>query len=138
MVVSGSLVISWGMSSYEDLDAFKACHQLTLAVHRMSEQVEERDAELAGQLWAAGLIASSRIARGAGFRQRRMFAACVDRTLGALSEIAYHLEMARTMDLISEADHRELESLGGRALFYVMKLAMSLEPGPAAGNAPPS
>ncbi len=40
------------------------------------------------------LIASSRIARGAGFRQRRLFAACVDRTLGALSEIAYHLEMA--------------------------------------------
>jgi len=67
-----------------------------------------------------------------------MFAACVDRTLGALSEISYHLEMARTLDLISRADHRELESLGGRALFYVMKLAMSLGPDPAAGNPPPS
>jgi len=67
-----------------------------------------------------------------------MFAACVDRTLGALSEISYHLEMARTLDLISKADHRELESLGGRALFYVMKLAMSLGPDPAAGSPPPS
>src|SRR5947208_9000548 len=89
MVVSGRLVTSWGMSSYEDLDAFKACHHLTLAVHRVSEKVEERDAELAGQLWAAALIASSRIARGAGFRQRRLIATCVDRTLGALTLIDY-------------------------------------------------
>ena len=138
MVMFRCLVASWGMSSYEDLDAFKACHELTLAVHRISENLEERDAELAGQLWAAALIASSRIARGAGFRHRRMFAGCVDRTLGAHSEVAYHLEMARTLDLISEADHHELESLGGRALFYAMKLAMSLERDPAAGSAPPS
>jgi four helix bundle protein len=126
------------MSSYEDLDAFKACHQLTMAAHRVSEKVEERDVELAGQLWAAALIASSRIARGSGFRHRRMFAVCVDRTLGALSEISYHLEMGRTLGLISKADHRELESLGGRALFYVMKLAMSLGPDPTGGSAPPT
>jgi hypothetical protein len=31
-----------------------------------------------------------------------------------------------------------LESLGGRALFYVMKLAMSLDPDSAAGNPPRS
>jgi len=121
------------MSSYEDLDAFKACHQLTLAVGRVAKKIEELDVELAGQLWAAGLVASSRIARGSGVRNRRMFAACVDRTLGALSEISYHLEMARTMDLITEEERRELESLSGRALFYAMKLAMSLEADPAAG-----
>jgi four helix bundle protein len=126
------------MSAYEDLDAFKACHQLTLAMHRVKEKLEERDADLAGQLWAAALIASSRIARGSGFRNRRMFTACVDRTLGALAEISYHLEMGRTMGLISKTDHRELESLGGRALFYAMKLAVSLGPDPAAGSAPPS
>lgn len=67
-----------------------------------------------------------------------MFAACVDRTLGALSEITFHVEMARALDLISKEDHQELESLGGRALFYVMKLAASLGPDPAAGSAPPS
>jgi four helix bundle protein len=125
------------MSTFEDLDAFKACHQLTLAVHRITETLETRDAELAGQLWTASLVASSRIARGSGFRHRRMFALCVDRTLAALAEISYHLEMARTMDLITEEDHRELESLGGRAVFYSMKLAMSLEPDPAAGAEPP-
>ena len=54
----------WRVSAYEDLDAFKACHQLTLAVHRLAEKLEERDATLSGHLWAAALCASSRIARG--------------------------------------------------------------------------
>jgi hypothetical protein len=66
-----------------------------------------------------------------------MFATCVDRTLAALAELSSHLELARELDLISEEDHRELESLGGRALFYVMKLALSLEPDVAAGTGPP-
>jgi four helix bundle protein len=125
------------MSSYEDLDAFKACHQLTLAVHRCNEKLEERDVEVATQLWCAAVIASSRIARGSGFRNRRMFAVCVDRTLAALAELSSHLELARELDLISTEDHGELESLGGRALFYVMKLALSLEPDAAAGTGPP-
>src|SRR5881398_2803999 len=64
----------WRVSAYEDLDAFKACHQLTLAVHRLAEKLEERDATLSGHLWAAALCASSRIARGSAFRNRRMFA----------------------------------------------------------------
>src|SRR2546429_1621711 len=40
----------WRVSAYEDLDAFKACHQLTLAVHRLAEKLEERDATLSGHL----------------------------------------------------------------------------------------
>ena len=126
------------MSAYEDLDAFKACHQLTLAVHRLAETLEERDATLGGHLWAAALCASSRIARGSGFRNRRMFAACVDRTLAALSEIAYYLEMGYAMGLISKEEHQELESLGGRALFYSMKLVMSLAGGSPDDTGPPS
>ena len=126
------------MSAYQELDAFKACHQLTLAVHRLAEKLEERDATLAGHLWAAGLCASSRIARGSGFRNRRMFAACVDRTLAALSEIAYYLEMGYAMGLISKEERQELESLSGRALFYSMKLVLSLAGGSPNETEPPS
>src|SRR5256712_12830064 len=73
----------WRVSAYEDLDAFKACHQLTLAVHRLAEKLEERDATLSGHLWAAALCTSSRIARRSAFRNRRMFAACVGPTPSA-------------------------------------------------------
>ena len=44
------LLLSWAMPTYEDLDAFKACHALTLAVRRVNEKFEDRDPELAGQL----------------------------------------------------------------------------------------
>ena len=133
-----SLDYRWAVSPYEDLDAFKACHHLTLAVHRVVESLEERDATFAAQLWAAALCASSRIARGSGFRNRRMFAACVDRTLAALSEISFYLEVGCAMDLISKEDRQELESLGGRALFYSMKLVTSLAGGSPSETGPAS
>ncbi len=82
------------MAAYEDLDAFKACHELTLAVHKVVEGFEENDPELSVQLWAAALCASSRIARGSGFRNRKMAWAAVDRSVSALAEMSYDLEMA--------------------------------------------
>src|SRR5207247_9558921 len=90
----------WRVSAYEDLDAFKACHQLTLAVHRLAEKLAERDATLSGHLWAAALCTSSRIARGSAFRNRRMSAACVDRALSALSELSCCRDMASAMRAI--------------------------------------
>jgi four helix bundle protein len=116
-------------SPYEELDAFKACHELTLAVHPIVEALDEKDPELSVQLWSAALIASSRIARGSGFRNRRMFWAAADRSLGALSEIAYHLNMADGLSLISKEDHQRLESLRGRAVFYTFKLVLELAGG---------
>src|SRR5205085_3587652 len=70
------------------------------------------DATLAAQLWAAALCASSRIARGSGFRNRRMFAACVDRTLAALAEISFYLEVGCAMDLISKDERSEERRVG--------------------------
>ena len=118
------------MSSYEDLDAFKACHALTLATWKVAEKFEETDPELSAQLFGAALVASSRIARGSGSRNRKLFWACVDRSLCALSEIEYHLTMGHTMGLIAQEDHDNLESLRGRAVFYTTKLVLDLTSGP--------
>jgi len=125
------------MLAYESLDAFRVCHDLTLRVYRTAEQIDERDPELAAQLWGAGLIASSRIARGAGCGNRRMFALCLDRTLGALAEMGYHLKMARTLDYLTEETERDLESLRGRAVFYTTKLLTGLWDGAERGEPPP-
>lgn len=118
------------MTSYDQLDAFKACHELAIRAYRIAEGLDERDPELAAALWGAALHASGRIARGAGFRNRRMFAFCLDRTLAALSEVGYDLTMARGLDLLTEEVCRELESLRGRAVFYTTKLILALTGNP--------
>lgn len=122
------------MGSFEQLDAFKVSHELTLAVHRRIDQIQARDAELAGQLWQAALIATSRIARGAGSGNRKMFAVCLDRSLGSLGEIGYLLELASVMGVLTEEVHRELESLRGRASFYLMKLLLASPTDPDRGG----
>ena len=125
------------MRAYEQLDAFRVCHDLALRTYHVAEKLDERDPELAAQLWCAALIASSRIARGAGCGSRRMFAQCLDRTLAGLSEVGYHLKMARALDLVTEETERELEGLRGRAVFYTTKLLLGLECDPGNGGEPP-
>ncbi len=125
------------MLAYEELDAFKVCQDLALRTYREAERLNERDPELAAQLWSAALFAPARIARGAGLGKRRRFACCLDRTLGALSELGYHLKMARTLDLVPEESARELEGLRGRAVFYTSKLILDLTEDPdEAGEEP--
>lgn len=58
-----------------------------------------------------------------------MFWAAVDRSVSALAEMSYHLEMAYTLGLISKEDLQSLESLRGRAVFYSMKLVFDLAGG---------
>src|SRR5262245_65936109 len=116
------------MSTFEDLDAFKACHQLTLAVARMKARLEERDGELAARLWTAGIVASSRIARGSGYRNKKLFRPCVDRTAAALAEFGAYPEVARELEVIFAGHHRELEGLGGRALVYVTTVRVPYAP----------
>jgi hypothetical protein len=105
----------------EETDAYKACHQLTLGVHRVVEKLGERDPELAAQLWLAALYATGRLARAAVFTGPRWVAMYLERTLGALAEMAYHLNLAHTLGLMTDEDHRDLESLRGRAVFYTVK-----------------
>jgi hypothetical protein len=100
-------------------------------VHDVVEALQARDPALAAALWTAALRAPTRIARSTAFSRPRVVALCLDRTMGALAELSYHLSLARAMGLVSDDDHREIESLRGRAVFYTMKLLTSLfrEPG---------
>lgn len=59
-----------------------------------------------------------------------MFVMSLDRTLGALAEVGYHLNIARTLDLVTEGTQQELESLRGRAVFYTAKLLTTLSEQP--------
>jgi four helix bundle protein len=114
------------MLPHEKLDAFKICRELTIAIYPTVEALRGRDPELAGQLWEAALTSGSRIARGAVFPNRRIFAFCLNRSLSALCEIGYHLSLADGLGILDQETCRKLEDLRGRANFYVTKLLASL------------
>ena len=114
------------MASFEDLDAFKACQELTLALYKVVEVLEDFDSELSAELWSAALVAPSRLARGSGFRNRKMFWVSADRSFSALSEISYYLNLCDGLGLITKEEHQRLESLRGRAAFYTMRLVCEL------------
>jgi four helix bundle protein len=122
------------MQPYEDLDAFKACHELALSVHPLVEGLRERDAELAGQLWQAALVSGSRIARGTAFENRRRFAFCLNCSVSALAEIGYYLNLADALGLIAPETVKRLEGLRARATFHVTKLIFSILEPPAGSS----
>lgn len=121
------------MRKYQELDAWKVCHQLTLEVHAVADGLRERDVELASEIWHAALITSSRIARGSAFPQRTHFCFWLNRSLGALIELEYYLNLADGLGLIEPETVRRLEDLRARANFYVTKLIFSLIEPPEPG-----
>jgi len=46
------------MISFKDLDAFQACHQLTLAAHRIGGKIGDYDARLAARLQSSAIVAA--------------------------------------------------------------------------------
>jgi four helix bundle protein len=99
------------MQPYEDLDAFRVSHELTLAVHRTVARIQERDPDLASQLWGSALWCSGRIVRGSAFGNRRMFAMSLDRAVAALTELGYYLSLGQALGLVTEEEYREIESM---------------------------
>src|SRR6266550_2705108 len=107
------------MASFEDLDAFKACQELTLALYKVVEVLEDFDSELSAELWSAALVAPSRLARGSGFRNRKMFWVSADRSFSALSEISYYLNLCDGLGLIYQGGTPALgESSGTCRVLY--------------------
>ena len=117
------------MIRFENLDSWKACHALALGVYDATKPLLERDPEIAEQLRLAALLATSKLARGAGMGTRRTMRQCAELSAGHLSEVGYHLKLAGVMGLIPQETCQRLDALRGRAFFYVWKHLLP-QPGP--------
>ena len=116
------------MIAFKQLESWKACHALTLAVHEAVKPFLGREPDIADRLRLAALLSASKLARGAGTGNERMFRQCAELSAGYLSEIAYFLSLARAMGLMPEETWRELDALRGRASFYVWKHVLPKPP----------
>ena len=101
---------------HEGLKAWRACHQLALALYSASASfpTEERYA-LSQQLRRAAYSAAGNIAEGSAMRGNRQFRKYLDSALGSLAELSYCLLLARDLGYLRHEQWGELEALRDHA-----------------------
>ena len=83
---------------YQRLNAWRACHELLLAVYRASHSWPATETYgLTSQARRAAFSAAANIAEGCGKRGPAAFRRFLDISLGSLSELSYTLLVAREL-----------------------------------------
>jgi len=104
------------MMPYERFTAWKACHELALAIYRVSRSfpTDERYG-LTSQMRRAAFSAAANIAEGAAKKGNAEFRRYLDIALGSLSELAYGILLAKDLGLLVGSDGQQLEELRSKA-----------------------
>jgi hypothetical protein len=120
------------MKTYEQLDAWKGCHTLALAVHHALREHARDDQHTPYALGHTSLRAAAKLAFGSGSRNRNLLRRSAEWSAGYLTEFGYHLAVARVTGLLPEDLCTKLDALRGRAAFYTGQLLDHLPPRPPA------
>ncbi|HET9294298.1 MAG TPA: four helix bundle protein [Gemmatimonadales bacterium] len=101
---------------YESLRAWQACHQVVLAVYRLTSTwpTDERFG-LVSQLRRAAVSAPANLAEGSAKRGPREFRRSIDVALGSLAEVSYYLKLALDLGYVGRAEWGEVEALRDHA-----------------------
>jgi four helix bundle protein len=117
------------MKPYERLDAWKACHEVVLAVYRATRcfPKDERYG-LTSQLRRAAISITANIAEGSAKRGKREFRRFLDIALGSLAELRCLLRSARDLGYLNDKDWSELVPLEERGGLLLWRLYRSMSP----------
>ncbi len=101
---------------YRRLDAWRACHELVLAVYRITTKFPQSELYgLTSQTRRAAMSASLNIAEGSAKRGPREFRRYLDIALGSLSELSYAIMLARDLDYLSDDEWKSIEAVSDDA-----------------------
>ncbi len=114
------------MMVYEDIDAWKGCHALVMAVLPVTCDALEKEPDIIHRLRFVALRSAATLAFGVGARNGRMLRQATERSAGYLSEFAYYLTLSRMTGALSENLCASLDALRGRAAYYTWQLWDSL------------
>ena len=104
------------MMPYERFEAWKACHELALAVYRATRSFPREELYgLTSQARRAAFSGPANIAEGSAKRGSAEFGRYLDITIGSLSELAYGLRLSRDLGLLSEDQWEEIDSVRDKA-----------------------
>jgi four helix bundle protein len=120
------------MRVYERLLAWQRCHELTLAIYRVTRgwPADERYG-LTRQSRRAAASAAANIAEGV-VRSRREYARFLGIAIGSLAELSYWIRLARDLGYLEPGDAGELEGLRARAAALTWRLYRRVSPPPRA------
>ena len=104
------------MMAYERLHAWRASHELAVAVYRVTRAFPHAERYgLTSQLRRAAFSVSANIAEGVAKRGSAEFRRFLDIAVGSLSEVSCGLLLARDVGILSTEQRDDLEKLRVRA-----------------------
>ena len=112
---------------YERLHAWRECHELALAVHRVTKSfpTDERYG-LTSQLRRASFSGSVNIVEGSSRKSRKEFRRFLDISLSSLTEVGYALRFAHEAGYLDESAWNDLNDRQNRARFLTWRLYRAL------------
>ena len=115
------------MFPYKRLEAWKVCHELTLAVYGATREFPPEELYgLTSQARRAAVSAAANIAEGSAKRGPREFRRFLDISLGSLAELSYILQLARELSMLPQNEWSDLERIRGRAGYLTWQLYKSI------------
>ncbi|MGH7509468.1 MAG: four helix bundle protein [Gemmatimonadales bacterium] len=101
---------------HEGLKSWGACHELVLAVYRMTSRWPGREQYgLTSQARRAAYSTAANIAEGSAKRGSKEFCRFLNISLGSISELSYILFLARELGYLKPEEWGEIEALRDHA-----------------------
>ena len=115
------------MSRYDRLHAWRECHELALAVYKVTKQFPDDERYgLTSQLRRAAFSAAVNIVEGSARRSIKEFRRFLDISLSSLSEVGYALRFAHEAGLLPGEEWCALNDRQSRARFLTWQLYQAL------------
>jgi four helix bundle protein len=117
------------MARFEDLEAWRASHRLTVAVYEaMKALPQDERYGLSSQIRRAAVSICANIAEGSAKRGRAEFRRFLDIANGSMTELRCLLLLARDLEMIPMDRWRAVEDLRRPAGYLLWRLLRSMEP----------
>jgi four helix bundle protein len=101
---------------HEGLKSWVACHELALAVYRLTSEWPSREQYgLTSQARRAAYSAAANIAEGSAKKGKREFRRFLDIAIGSISELTYILLLARDLGYLAPEIWGEIEAIRDHA-----------------------
>jgi four helix bundle protein len=99
------------MMPYQKLTAWRAAHELALAIYRATDRFPKTELYgLTSQLRRAAFSVAANIAEGVAKRGNGEFRRYLDISIGSLSEISYTTLLAKDLGLLAPENAHDLET----------------------------